>query len=69
MITLVKSLVRSRLYYGLEACYDMPASLITAIERAECRPIKLALGLLRATPRYLAYRHATSKVIFTIYLF
>ena len=57
MITLVKSLVRSRLYYGLEACYDMPASLITSgIERAECRPIKLALGLPRATPRYLAYR-------------
>ena len=58
MITLVKSLVRSRLYYGLEACYDMPASLITAIERAECRTIKLALGLPRATPRYLAYREA-----------
>ena len=56
MITLVKSLVRSRLYYGLKACYDMPASLITAIERAECRPIKSALGLPRATPRYLAYR-------------
>ena len=46
MITLVKSLVRSRLYYGLDwACYDMPASLITAIEQAECRAIKLALGL------------------------
>ena len=45
MITLVKSLVRSRLYYGVEACYDMPASLITAIEQAECRAIKLALGL------------------------
>ena len=59
MITLVKSLVRSRLYYGLEACYDMPASLITSgIERAECRAIKLALGLPRATPRYLAYREA-----------
>ena len=58
MITLVKSLVRSRLYYGLEACYDMPTSLITAIEQAECRPIKLALGLPRATPRYLAYREA-----------
>ena len=58
MITLVKSLVRSRLYYGLEACYDMPPSLITAIERAECRAIKLALGLPRATPRYLAYREA-----------
>ena len=58
MITLVKSLVRSRLYYGLEACYDMPASLITAIEQAECRAIKLALGLPRATPRYLAYREA-----------
>ena len=57
MITLVKSLVRSRLYYGLEACYDMPASMITSgIERAECRPIKLALGLPRPTPRYLAYR-------------
>ena len=58
MITLVKSLVRSRLYYGLEACYDMPPSLITAIERAECRAIKLALGLPRAIPRYLAYREA-----------
>ncbi len=58
MIALVKSLVRSRLYYGLEACYDMPASLITAIEQAECRAIKLALGLPRATPRYLAYREA-----------
>ena len=58
MITLVKSLVRSRLYYGLEACYDMPPSLITAIEQAECRAIKLALGLPRATPRYLAYREA-----------
>ena len=58
MITLVKSLVRSRLYYGLEACYDMPASLITAIEQAECRAIKMALGLPRATPRYLAYREA-----------
>ncbi len=58
MITLVKSLVRSRLYYGLEACYDMPASLITAIEQAECRAIKLALGLPRATARYLAYREA-----------
>ena len=69
MITLVKSVVRSRLYYDLEACYDMPASLITAIERAECRAIKMVLGLPRATFRYLAYRHATSKVIFTIYLF
>ena len=58
VITLVKSLVRSRLYYGLEACYDMPPSLITAIEQAECRAIKLALGLPRATPRYLAYREA-----------
>ena len=58
MITLVKSLVRSRLYYGLEACYDMPASLVTAIKRAECRAIKLALGLPRATPRFLAYREA-----------
>ena len=36
----------------------MPASLITAIEQAECRAIKLALGLPRATPRYLAYREA-----------
>ena len=58
MITLVKSLVRSRLYHGLETCYDMPASLITAIVQAECRVIKLALGLPRATPRNLAYREA-----------
>ena len=58
MITVVKSLVRYRLYYGLEACNDMPASLITAIEQAECRAIKLALGLPRATPRYMAYREA-----------
>ena len=58
MITLVKSLVRSRLYYGLEACYDMPTSLITATEQVECRAIRLALGLPRATPRYLAYREA-----------
>ena len=58
MITLVKSLVLSRLYYGVEACYDMPASLITATEQAECRAIKLALGLPRATPRYLANREA-----------
>ena len=58
IITLVKSLVRSRPYYGLEACYDMPVSLITAIERAEWRALKLALGLPRATPRYLAYREA-----------
>jgi len=72
MTTLVKSLVRSRIYYGLKACYDMPASLITAIERAECQAIKLALGLPRATTQVLGLqggRHATSKVIFTIYLF
>ena len=60
IITLVKSLVRSRLYYDLEACYDMPASLITAIEQAECH--SQVLGLQGGG-------HATSKVILTIYLF
>ena len=58
MITLVRTLVQSRLYYGLEAFYDLPPSLVTAIERVECRAIKLALGLPRSTPRYLAYREA-----------
>ena len=72
MITLVKSLVRSRLYYGPEACYDMPASLITAIERAECRAIKLALGPSEGHAQVLGLqggRHASSKVIFTNYFF
>ena len=56
MITLVKALVRSRLYYGLEACYDMPASLIIAFRGPH--PGTWPTG-----------RHATSKIIFTIYLF
>ena len=62
------TLVRSRLYYGLEACYDMPASLITAIEQAECRAIKLALGLPRATPRYLAYSACLGMLPAKLYL-
>jgi hypothetical protein len=58
MVTLVGALVRSRLYYGLEAFYDIPPSQVLALERTECRAIKLALGLPSATPNYLAYREA-----------
>ena len=50
----------------------MPASLITAIEQAECRAIKLALGLSEGHTQVLGLQgggHATSKVILTIYLF
>ena len=58
MVTLVQSLVRSRLLYGLETCFEHTKSMRVSLERAECKALKIALGLPRATPRELTYREA-----------
>jgi ribonuclease HI len=56
MVRLASALVRSRLVYGLEAAFDMSASDLKRLAVADARAIKIALGLPKATPQYLAYR-------------
>ena len=58
MVTLVQSLVRSRLLYGLETAFDPSPSLLKDLEITECKALKVGLGLPRATPKALVYREA-----------
>ena len=58
MVTLVQSLVRSRLLFGLETSFEQSKTMRDKLERAECKALKIALGLPRATPRALTYREA-----------
>ena len=58
LVSLVRSLVRSRLVYGLEA---MPSDTETGLKRLtaiEVRALRLALGLPQSAPHSLVYRDA-----------
>jgi len=58
MVTLVKSLVRSRLTWGLEGCHSLSRDLWRRLTVMECRALKIALGLRSCTPNNLVYRDA-----------
>ena len=58
MITLVQSLVRSRLLYGLEAFFEATPRLIEKLRVVETKALKIALGLPQWTPVHLVYREA-----------
>lgn len=58
MVTLVKTLVRSRLFFGIETFHDLHPCRLNEIEILECKALKIALGLPKCTPRHLTYREA-----------
>ena len=58
LVDLVRSLVRSRLTYGLEAMHNISSINFERLAGVECRGLRLALGLPPAVPQSLVYREA-----------
>ena len=57
-MSLVMSLVRSRLVYGMEAARDMPRTYINRLMSVECGLLRGILGLPRGTPAPQVYKEA-----------
>ena len=58
LVSLVKSLVRSRLVYGLEAMPSITETGLKRLTAIEVRALRLALGLPQSVPHSLVYRDA-----------
>ena len=58
LVSLVRSLVRSRLIYGLEAMPHITDSGLARLTRIEVHGLRIALGLPRSAPHSLVYREA-----------
>ncbi len=58
LVGLVRSLVRSRLVFGLEAMPNIPNSSFDRLTAIEVRALRLALGLPQSVPQSLVYREA-----------
>ena len=58
LVSLVRSLVRSRLIYGLEVMPRITDSGLARLTRIEVRGLRIALGLPRSAPHNLVYREA-----------
>ena len=58
LVSLVRSLVRSRLIYGLEAMPHNTDSGLARLTRIEVHGLRTALGLSRSAPHSLVYREA-----------
>ena len=58
LVSLVRSLVRSRLVYGLEAMPSITETGLKRLTAIEVRALRLALGLLQSAPHSLVYRDA-----------
>ncbi|XP_076041837.1 uncharacterized protein LOC143025718 [Oratosquilla oratoria] len=50
LISIVKSLVRSRLLFGSPAMHDLPPGVVYRLARVECQVLRLGLGLLASVP-------------------
>ena len=58
LVLLVRSLVRSRLVYGLEAMPSITETGLKRLTAIEVRALRLALGLPQSVPHSLVYRDA-----------
>ena len=58
LVSLVRSLVRSRLVYGLEAMPSITETGLKRLTAIEVRALRLALGLPQSAPHSLVYRDA-----------
>ena len=58
LVSLVRSLVRSRLTYGLEAMPRITDSALARLTRIEVHGLRTSLGLPRSAPHSLVYREA-----------
>ena len=58
LVSLVQSLVRSRLIYGLEAIPYITDSGLARLTQIEVHGLRTALGLSRSAPHSLVYREA-----------
>ena len=58
LVSLVRSLVRSRLVYGLEAMPSITETGLKRLTAIEVRALRLALGLPQSVPHSLVYRDA-----------
>ena len=54
--TLIHSLIRSRLTYGMEAYYTLPSTLLDRLQSVETKALKTALGLPHYAINRLVYR-------------
>jgi ribonuclease HI len=58
LVTLVQTLVRSRLLYGIEAFFSTSEHQISKLVAVECQALKIALGVPKCTANHLVYREA-----------